>query len=324
MAEKEISGTSMVRHQMVSVDSIKALMKLKPPSGQDYSIFAYALNKDMISSDGSVDDFYGIVIPLGNYTEEKAMGRAKDIIGMTGHDAIIVCKTGMPFKLSKNLKPEDRKVINVDVDTKGKLVSLSKQKELEEKARLDEKERIENEILKEKEDELDPDNIEHFRHQCYLAIKNKASCIYYQQQVDKMSIAYQNRRDKVRDHYKRHPEHEPQFLDFLEKKLKSRGEDNIFIAMKAGYDEIRDDLLGIEIKEEIVIKEEEKEEEKEGVENITPVSKTGGTDYELLDVIDSTTSAPVINSDDSVINPIIDEEKSFLIDTPDSVERDEK
>jgi hypothetical protein len=136
-------------------------------------------------------------------------------------------------------------VIDVPVDMKGKLIELESAQYKRENEAYERRAKLEQDITKEAEEETDPDNIEHFKRQCYLAIKNRAN---YQIHTKEANIAWENykkREANVREHFSRHPEHETQFLPYFKQKLHERGEQDLYNMIETAYQEIRQELLNL-------------------------------------------------------------------------------
>jgi len=140
-------------------------------------------------------------------------------------------------------------VESVTVDTSGKLVNLQTMQSKKEHEDYEKQLQLEQDITKEAEAENDPDNIEHFKRQCYLAIKNLAA---YRKHREDMKLAEANfvkRMEAVKEHHLKHPEHEAKFLPYLKKKLQERGESALYDAIEKGYPEIHDRLRDMLINE---------------------------------------------------------------------------
>lgn len=237
------------------VNSLQALMRLRPKRGCEWCTFAFVLNRDMIRSDGSLDDLHAMVFPLGAFdSEERAEEHAKNIISITGHPAVVAAKYGAPVPLT--LKFDTKVITEVPVDLKGRIIELESDQYKREREEYERRVQREREIMKEQEDEIDPDNIEHFKRQAYLAIKNRANYQHHSRETDSAWDMYKKREAAVRDHYVRHPEHERDWLPYLKEKLTERGEMSLYFSMEAAYKEIRDELLGL-IPEDNVISEPE-------------------------------------------------------------------
>jgi hypothetical protein len=225
-------------------NSLHALMRLKPMPGSEWNVVAYVLNKDMINSDGVLDHFYGVMIPLGSFRDrDKAEEHAKNLIAITGHPGITVVRYGYPLQLTTKFDPTT--VTMVNVDTKGKIVDLESAQYKEDMAEYERQTERDREITKEAEEETNPDSIEHFKRQCYLAVKNRSTYEIKMTEAKEAWTNYEKRKHAVQDHYQRHPDHETTWLPYLKDKLTHRGETKLYRTIKHGYDEIRDELLGL-------------------------------------------------------------------------------
>lgn len=229
---------------MPKINSLQAIMRLRPKTGAEWSTIAFVLNRDMIKSDGTLDDLHAVIFPLGSFsTQELAEEHAKNIISMTGHPAVIAARYGAPVKLTTKFDPET--VVQVPVDTRGRILQLESAQYRQEREEYERRLKIERDVMKEAEEETDPDSIEHFKRQCYLAIKNRAAYQMHSKEADTAWESYKKREMEVRDHFRRHPEHEVNWLPYLKEKLIERGELNLYHAMENAYKEIRDELLGL-------------------------------------------------------------------------------
>jgi hypothetical protein len=228
------------------VNSLQALMRLRPKKTHKFCVFAFVLNKDMINKDGSLDDFYGYVFPLGSFDDKhKAEEHAKNIIAITGHPAVVSSKYATPVPLSSKFDPKT--VTEVPVDIKGRLIKLESEQYKQEKEYYETRVKKERELLEEAEEETNLDSIEHFKRQCYLAIKNRAAYIHSKKEADNAWDNYKKREAAVRDHYAQHPEHEADWLPYLKDKLTERGELPLYSSLEAAYKELRPELLGLDV-----------------------------------------------------------------------------
>lgn len=216
------------------VNSLQALANLEPIPGKEWNVLAYVLNRDMINEDGTLDDLHGIVFPLGSFkNRSEAEKHAKNVIQKTGHPSVITCAYGYPVRLTTKCDPVAMRP--VPIDTRGRLIKMEDSQYKREQEEYERKLKLEKEILKEMELETDIDDIEHFKRQAYLTVKNYSIYKRHKQQMKEAFENYQKRRDALRDHYKRHPEHETEWLPMLKKKLSERGEMGLYQRIEAGY-----------------------------------------------------------------------------------------
>jgi len=226
------------------VNSLQALMRLRPKRGSEWCTFAFVLNRDMLQSDGSLDDLHAVVFPLGAFDDQaKAEEHAKNIISITGHPGVVAARYGAPVPLATKFDPQT--VVEVPVDVKGRLIELESAQYKREREQYEQRIKRERDIMKEAEEETDPDNIEHFKRQCYLAIKNRATFQMHSREADSAWQNYKKREMMVRDHFTRHPEHEKQWLPYLKEKLTERGELDLYYGIENAYTELKDELLGL-------------------------------------------------------------------------------
>jgi hypothetical protein len=236
------------------IASLQALTRLRPPRGQEWQVFAFVLNRDMIKEDGTLDDLYALLFPLGSFGEsEEAFKHARKTIEITGHNAVIAGPYGSAIKLSSAFDPDHLE--EVVLNEKGKLVEFEQAEYDHMKEEYERRTKIEREVAEEAEKETDPDELEHFKRQAYLAIKNLSKWKHLQRETETAQKNFEKRRDLVRDHYRRHPEHEAQWLPYLKDKLIERGENALYQSLEAAYQEIREDLLGLVEEKEKTIEE---------------------------------------------------------------------
>jgi hypothetical protein len=226
------------------INNLQSLMKLKPKANQQFGVFAYALNKDMLKPDGTLDDLHAVGFMLGMYEdEEMAVKFAKDIMTITGHSGIIVRKYAQPMFLSS--KPNQENLVEVVFDSKGKILEMESNDYKREKDLYEKRIKLEKDLIQEAEEETDPTSIEHFKRHCYVAIKNYASYVYHKKEHEKALESYKKRQEEVKNHYAKFPEHEKEWLPFLKEKLTERGELELYYNIEGGYKELRNELLGL-------------------------------------------------------------------------------
>ena len=226
------------------IQSLRAIQRLRPVKGSEWSVIAFALNKDMIDENGKLDPYHGVITSLGSFpTEEEADQHARSIIEITGHKAILVIPYGDFADLTTEFDPEH--VVDVKVDPSGKLIKLERQQYNEDKELFERRAKIEADIEREAQEETDPDSVEHFKRQAYLVLKNSAKRDYLQKQLDEATANYEKRLRLLRDHYQRHPEHEGLWLPLLKDRLAERGESALYEGLFSSYQEKREEILGL-------------------------------------------------------------------------------
>ena len=57
-------------HPPAKVNSLQALIRLRPKHGHEWCVLAFVLNRDIIKQDGTLDDLYGMVFLLGSFKEQ--------------------------------------------------------------------------------------------------------------------------------------------------------------------------------------------------------------------------------------------------------------
>ena len=227
---------------LVNKHTLEALSRLRATRGNDWCVFAYVLNHDIIDKDGKVDDLRAMVFLLGSFAEEKkAEKHAKSIIELTGHTGVIVAQYSRPVPLT--VKFDAKAVTEVPVDNNGKLKKLESDQYQHEHDEYERRVKREKEMTKEAEEETDINSIEHFKRQCYLAIKDRAAYEFHKKQMAEALVNYEKHKAAIYDHYMRHPKHEEQWLQHLKEKLIERGEEGLYTGMETAYKKLRPELL---------------------------------------------------------------------------------
>lgn len=166
-----------------NVRSLQSLIRLRPPPGLEWCVLAYVLNRDLVKQDGSIDELYGMVFPLGSFRDiDKAEEHAKNVIAITGHPGVTVVHYSYPLRLV--LKFDPTSVVEVAVDTKGKLMEMESEQYKRDREQYEKQQKIERDMFKEAEEETDPHSIEHFKRQVYLALKARSSFQYHTREAD--------------------------------------------------------------------------------------------------------------------------------------------
>ena len=210
-------------------NTYKLLEKRLPPTDQEFCIYAYFLYSE------PKDGVYGKQIFLGGYpTKKRALSEIHKITKQTGHDSMYISET-CSWEDIDSVKRFDR---TFKLDPRLKTEELQQQFE-EEVIKKDEedqrREELSNGIELQGEMEQDPTTIDHYVHNWFNVIRNKSSYEYHKEQMEYYEKMYNKRVDKVRKQYKNQPEYEDQWLDIYEKRLRRRGEENVFIMMKEGH-----------------------------------------------------------------------------------------
>lgn len=226
------------------IEGLQAITKLKPISGCRYGVYTYALNKDIVDKDGKVDDFRGMFFLLGTFDKKTdAENHLKDLMIKTKHSEFYISEYGKPIRISTDIDTSN--ISKVYVDNNNKIKELESEQYKKDKEIYEKKMKLENDIVQEAENEFDPNHIDHFQRQCYLALKNKTTYENYKDIMKKALKNYEKNVISIREHYKNHPEHEEQWLPNLKEKLTERGELNMYNMIESGYEKYRDELLGI-------------------------------------------------------------------------------
>ena len=223
-------------------DSLHSLMRLSLPARcPKYCVFAYALNRDIINN-GVLDDLYGVIFYLGSYSDyEAAKNRAREIIEITKHPGVIVCTHGVPVPLT-DIKDTNR-IEQVKLDDNGKLIELENQQFRKEKEIYEKQAKLKKSMSLEIADEMDPDHIEYFKRQCYLAIQTRSMYEYHKAKADEALKSYEQYKSLLLACYIKHPDYEERWLPYLKEKLEARGEDKLYDTISNEYPKIRTELF---------------------------------------------------------------------------------
>ena len=145
--EKQPAAASVVARKQ-TINTWKALSKLKSPSDQNYSVVAYFLVENPT-------DVAGMYLPLGNYpTREKALERAEFVIQTTGHRQVFAAKMGVWQELNGEFRPDRTLLVPGDAEAKLRQQHASEQEK--DRLRREEQEDQEKELLAEKDLEARP------------------------------------------------------------------------------------------------------------------------------------------------------------------------
>ena len=251
--ETPASVVAQRKHQVIN--SFKALARVPPPIGQEFSVFAYFL-VDPPKDTQKPYDPVGMYILLGSYhLEEDALKRVNHLIETTGHKQICAISTCSWRELTGKCNPNQ--VTLVPVDLNGKLVKQHNKEQEEEKKALERRKEIEEEIIREKDLETDPNSLEHYIHNWFVAVKNRSTHHIKMKEAEEARLNYEKRVDAIREQHARQPELEDSWLDELKVRLEKRGEESLYRAMVKAVKEMRVDIFANEKKEEVVVKKEE-------------------------------------------------------------------
>lgn len=226
----------------VLLSALQKTIQLNAPRGQEWCIFTYALNRDMITPEGTVEKDYGVIIPLGSYGDyEQAVKKAKKIIETTGNEMVMVARYACAVKLTT--EQDVRVVEKVNVDTKGKLVKLDRERYEKDKEIYEESTRRERELMEEINNECDIEHIEYFKRQCYMAIKYEANIKHKREEMENSIKEYEKIKNELIRLNESHPEYKNEWLEMLKGRLVERGESELYKAVEEGYNRIKDELF---------------------------------------------------------------------------------
>lgn len=238
---------------MVSTNTIQAILsseyKLNPKE-DEYIIFAYGLNKDIIGENGKISNLYGCVIPLGSIqfnsknekeTTEKVETYITNMMRITNHKHYMVAKTGTVAFLEQ--VPDIKIVSRFVFDKDDRIIKIENSQVQEEKRR----EQISNEIQQEMHDENVDGSLEKYK-------IDMINCLFaytqYEDLCKKVSNMYETfnkLRDKVLENDNQNPEYRDQFLPFLKEKLEKRDEVSSYQAIENSYSRIKDKIFPVNL-----------------------------------------------------------------------------
>ena len=211
---------------------------MRPPMDQEYVVHAYFFYSE------PKDGVHGKHIYLGAYpTKSKALDVAHDVIKKTGHDCIRVMEACWWEDLDEKRRVDRTLYTDPNANAKD-LERQYREKILREGEEERERELISQELDEQTVKELDPTTMEHYVHNWYNAICNKSSLEHHREKVKYYEEKYQKRVDKIRSQHKIQPELDSEFLPIYEERMKRRKEMDLFITLKVGHEQLRDEILG--------------------------------------------------------------------------------
>jgi hypothetical protein len=225
------------------INGLKNLVNQRAPSIHTrYCVQAYALNRDLLQEDGSLDDFYGIYVPLGSFaTQEEADEEAKRLIEKTGYDCIFSAEYASPVPLTEII-PQGN-TFHVPIDVTGKRIQkIDDDKYQREVQAYEDQQKREKEIEEETDNESNVDNIEYMKRNSFLAVKNYSKAQYHLENYNQAIKMYEERKANIQTHIAKHPKHKEEWLPFLKEKLEKRGEADLYNTIKIGFEKIQDDI----------------------------------------------------------------------------------
>ena len=238
-SEPAISYTK--KPSRATVNSLKALCQLAPPDGQEgsWGVYSYVLNREICKPDHSLDNLYGLFILLGIFpNQERAEKRAEYVTKTTGSRtcAVKLCRWAELREV-----PDSEHTTVIKQDANGKLVEFEDQefkKQQEAYARKYEEEKA---ALKEQEKELDSDDISHYKQQWLLTLQNYTRLKMLEKQLSTMKDTYEKRVRKIQEHYRLHPEHDEEWLNYLSEMDYTEAQIG---CIKNGYQDLKGEILG--------------------------------------------------------------------------------
>ena len=239
MEDNVIGSEVAPKNIMVSLSEI---MKLPVERNCDWCVYAYALNSDIINENGKIEDFRGLIFPLGCFNNlKKAENHAKKVIELTGYQNVVIAKYGLPIPMSTNPSRENIEILTVD--QKGTIIELESQAYKRNIEAYNKKVKLEKEMMDELNDELNEDSLEYYKRLVYLTLQHNMNYNKSLKEMGEYLKNYEKRKNLLQEHLKRHPEHKDQLLPFLKEKLENRGEEELYMRLETSYIELKDKLL---------------------------------------------------------------------------------
>jgi len=227
------------------IEGLQAITKLRPISGCRYCVYTFALNQDIIDANGKVDDFRGMFFILGTFDNKtEAENHMEELMIKTKHHEFYIAEYAKPIRISTVV--DSSNVSRIYVDNMNKIKKMESEQYQRDKELYEKQIKIESDIVQEEKDEYDEDHIDHFKRQCWLAIKNKTKYESIKEEMEKSLSNYEKNVANIREHYAKHPEHEKQWLSYLKSRLTERGELKLYNNIELGYEKYRDEILGID------------------------------------------------------------------------------
>lgn len=239
-------ATLALNKRRQTINSFKALMRHRYPARCEWSVYAWFLVDPPAGKtlDPSKEEI-GMYIPLGSYPcPEDAKKVVDHLIETTGHPLICARKTCTWGSLTTKVDP---KAEFVPVDLDGKLIKAHAKVQREEVERLERKREIEEEVIQEKDRENDPNSLDHYIHNWFVAIKNRATYHVNQKAADTAKENYEKRSNAIREQYARQPHFEKEWLPELQRRLHKRGEDATYEAIVRAVEEMKSEVLSVSV-----------------------------------------------------------------------------
>ena len=235
MDNSDVPGSNYA--PLPKANTLKKLVRIECPKNQNWIVYSYVLNSEISQE----DNLYGMMINLGCFPTQKAAEERAEKLAVETGCSIYVSPIAMWIPMKK--EAEKRTIIPLDED--GNIVKFQTSEYQRKMKEIEERKKMDLEIIEEKEKELDPEDIEYFKHQCILAIKNNSDVESVIKTLQETEESYDLRVKKLREHLVKHPESEEIWLDHLKKKLESRKEDEFYKFIEREYLKNRDKLLGV-------------------------------------------------------------------------------
>lgn len=219
------------------INTYKLLQKRKSPENQNYVVYAYYLLSE------SVDGKHGKHIHIGAYeTKAEAWEVMNEIINVTGHDSIYICKSCSWEDIDESGNKD--RTIYIDPSIKSEELDQQYRQRILGEYEEEEKQILLTEELDEQsKKELDPETVEHYAHNWYNAIKNKGKVEYHKKQLEYYEDKYNDKVTKIKTQYNNNPDIEKTWLPIYKERLERRKEDNIYIMMEKGHKVLVDEIL---------------------------------------------------------------------------------
>lgn len=289
-AASEIVGNAN-RSGPKPIETFRALKLIRRPEGQSYSVMAYFMCE---SHPGKPVAF---VINMGNYpTSELAKERAQALVEQTGHLSIFAGPSREWLPIEEKNRLDRTTFTSGDKGQQEDAIrkAAARREKLEQQQR-EERLRIEKQILEEHANSENPESLDHYIYNWYLLVQSRSEIEYHKEQLRVAEEKYLRGVEKIHKQYLEQPEVEQTWLGVLEERLKERGEEGIFNAIKQGYLKLRPELFATPDTSTTVVKDHSDHNIEDGVTDDTTTT-TSPTEETIIDpVTDADTSNDTAN-----------------------------
>lgn len=204
------------------LEALRKLQEINSESSGEYCVMMYYVNCDLLPTGSTDNPPFGVVFPCGVFSNKREATKVRDMISAeTGAHSVVVCSVNSPFPL--HLSPNKDTLVYTrneadSIDVIGKSIETARR----------EKERVKQNIRKEEKEREDPSTMSYLIQKLYqhTVLRTK---------INAMVTADSDIINSIKEHIKQHPEHKDALLDELKTRLTERGEQDLHVAMVAGY-----------------------------------------------------------------------------------------